>query len=191
MSCKHHQLPELRSSPVPAPTTPAEGNKKTDDGRDKEPGGEADTAASAVSTGSCLSLYSYLSPAGILQLQVLLHEYLVDFVQDNIHAITTHQSQVPVTLWEKKLISSQEAEKPAARRSQRPHSPQCFISVPLGPQGSWSILGAILTQAPPCFSTQAWPHRMKQLSHSKEEEAKTPSPAPSSGSLLQEGPTAA
>lgn len=39
-----------------------------------------------------------LSTAGILQLQVLLHKYLVDFIQDNIHAITTHQSQVPVAL---------------------------------------------------------------------------------------------
>ncbi|KAL0591137.1 hypothetical protein AAY473_038652 [Plecturocebus cupreus] len=41
------------------------------------------------------SFWPYLSSAGILQLQVLFHKYLVDFIQDNIHAITTHQSQVP------------------------------------------------------------------------------------------------
>lgn len=44
------------------------------------------------------SFWPYLSTAGILQLQVLLHEYLVDFIQNNIHAVTFTQSQVPVTL---------------------------------------------------------------------------------------------
>lgn len=44
------------------------------------------------------SFWPYLSSAGVLQLQVLLHKDLVDFVQDNIHAVTRHQSQVPVTL---------------------------------------------------------------------------------------------
>lgn len=33
-----------------------------------------------------------------LQLQVLLYKHLVDFIQDNIHAVTIQQSQIPVTL---------------------------------------------------------------------------------------------
>lgn len=44
------------------------------------------------------SFWPYLSSAGVLQLQVLLHKDLVDFIQDNIHAVARHQSQVPVTL---------------------------------------------------------------------------------------------
>lgn len=40
----------------------------------------------------------YLSATGVLQLQILLHQYLVDLIQDDIHAIATHQSQVSVTL---------------------------------------------------------------------------------------------
>lgn len=52
----------------------------------------------SVSELDLFSLWPYLSSAGVLQLQVLLHKYLVDFIQDDIHAVTSHQSQVPVTL---------------------------------------------------------------------------------------------
>lgn len=54
---------------------------------------------SAISQQDLLcSFQPYLSTAGVLQFQVLLHEYLVDFIQDDTHTVTTHQSQVPVAL---------------------------------------------------------------------------------------------
>lgn len=46
----------------------------------------------------CVLSGPYLSATGVLQLQILLHQYLVDLIQDDIHAVATHQSQVSVTL---------------------------------------------------------------------------------------------
>lgn len=51
--------------------------------------------ASEPALSPCLP---YLSATGVLQLQILLHEDLVDLVQDDVHAVATHQSQVSVTL---------------------------------------------------------------------------------------------
>lgn len=48
--------------------------------------------------GSGALLSPHLGPTCVLQLQVLLHEDLVDLVEDNVHAISAHQRQVPVAL---------------------------------------------------------------------------------------------
>lgn len=42
-----------------------------------------------------------LAPAGVLQLGVLLHEDVVDLVEDDVHPVPAHQRQVPVALREK------------------------------------------------------------------------------------------
>lgn len=40
----------------------------------------------------------HLGATRVLQLQVLLHEDLVDLVEDDVHSISAHQGQVPVAL---------------------------------------------------------------------------------------------
>lgn len=42
----------------------------------------------------------HLGPTSVLQLQVLLHENMVDLVENDAHAISGHQRQVPVALQE-------------------------------------------------------------------------------------------
>lgn len=44
----------------------------------------------------------HLGATGILQLQVLLHQDLVDLVEDDVHPISAHQGQVPVALQQRK-----------------------------------------------------------------------------------------
>lgn len=44
----------------------------------------------------------HLGPAGVLQLQVLLHENVVDLVENDVHAISAHQRQVPVALQQRR-----------------------------------------------------------------------------------------